>query len=64
MVFFTGELTDHLTSILEKQKIEVVKAKEQTAEEKARKEAILAQYGHVSSGERYCQLSRLKLAQY
>ncbi|XP_045180931.2 coiled-coil domain-containing protein 43-like [Mercenaria mercenaria] len=46
-----GELTDHLAVILEKQKIETVKTREKTAEEVARKAAILAQYGHVSSGE-------------
>ncbi|KAL4218420.1 Coiled-coil domain-containing protein 43 [Mactra antiquata] len=45
------ELTNHLATILEKQKIEVVKTKEKTAEEKAHKQAILAQYAHVSSGE-------------
>ncbi|XP_060581392.1 coiled-coil domain-containing protein 43-like [Ruditapes philippinarum] len=47
----SAELTDHLAVILEKQKIETVKTREKTAEEVARKAAILAQYAHVSSGE-------------
>jgi hypothetical protein len=50
---FSAELTDHLAVILEKQKIETVKTREKTAEEVARKAAILAQYAHVSSGEEY-----------
>ena len=53
MLFKLAELTDHLAVILEKQKIETVKTREKTAEEVARKAAILAQYGHVSSGEEY-----------
>lgn len=42
-----------MANILEKQKIEVVKAPEKSAEEIARKQAILAQYAHVESGEEY-----------
>ncbi|XP_052765734.1 coiled-coil domain-containing protein 43-like [Mya arenaria] len=47
----SNELTEHLACILEKQKIEGVKQHEKTEEEIARKKAILAQYGHVSSGD-------------
>ena len=50
---FTEELTNHLTHILEKQKIETVKPAKKTADEKARKQAILAQYGQISSGDEY-----------
>ena len=54
--FLLTELTDHLSSILEHQKIESVKTKEKTSEEKARKAAILAAYNAVSSGEEYPSL--------
>ena len=47
------KLTDHLANILEQQKIEAVKPKEKSAEEIARKQAILDHYEQVSSGEEY-----------
>ena len=48
-----SELTDHLSNILEHQKIETVKTKEVSEEEKARKAAILAAYSAVDSGDEY-----------
>lgn len=47
----TSTLATQLSEILENQKIESVKPKEKSADEIARKEAILAQYGAVSDGE-------------
>ncbi|XP_022318032.1 coiled-coil domain-containing protein 43-like [Crassostrea virginica] len=47
----TSALATQLSEILENQKIESVKPKEKSADEIARKEAILAQYGAVSEGE-------------
>ncbi|XP_055997504.1 coiled-coil domain-containing protein 43-like [Ostrea edulis] len=47
----TSTLATQLSEILEKQTIETVKPKEKSAEEIARKEAILAQYAAVSGGE-------------
>lgn len=49
----TSTLATQLSEILENQKIESVKPKEKSADEIARKEAILAQYGAVSDGETY-----------
>ena len=49
----TSALATQLSEILENQKIESVKPKEKSADEIARKEAILAQYGAVSEGETY-----------
>ena len=46
-------LDEKLASIMEKANMSVVKQKALTAEERARKAAILAQYAHVSDGEEY-----------
>lgn len=47
----TSTLATQLSEILENQKIETVKPKEKSADEIARKEAILAQYAAISDGE-------------
>ena len=47
------DLTNHLSDILEQQKIEAVKAKDVSEEEKARQAAILAAYSAVDSGNEY-----------
>lgn len=52
-IYYSIDIGDKLSEMLGKQSLATVKEKTLTVEERARKNAILAQYAQVSDGEEY-----------